>query len=165
MNVTIKSLVKDHWISVLKIYAEGISTGLATFETEIPNWEQWDKNHIPSCRIIACIKNKIVGFAVLSNVSTRDVYKGVAEVSIYVAQEFRKQNIGKIVLHQLILKSEKEGFWTLQAGIFSKNTASISLHKSCGFRTIGRREKIGQLHGVWHDNLLMERRSLKIHKK
>jgi len=160
VSVTIKPLIKNHWNSVSKIYAEGVATGLATFETEIPSWENWNKKQIPSCRLIASIQNEIVGYAVLSKFSERDVYKGVAEVSIYIAQNFRGQKIGETLLKQLIKESEDEGFWALQAVIFSKNIASINLHKNCGFRIIGIREKNGQLNGIWDDNHLMEKRSV-----
>ncbi|RKE98633.1 GNAT family N-acetyltransferase [Ichthyenterobacterium magnum] len=161
-TIILRPLLENDWDSVSKIYAEGISTGLATFETEIPNWKQWDSKYINSCRIVATKRNKALGFAVLSQVSKREVYKGVAEVSVYVAKKFRGRNIGEALLKQLIKESEHNGFWTLQAGIFSKNLASINLHKKCGFRVVGIREKIGQLNGKWYDNHLLEKRNKNI---
>jgi len=157
--VTTRYLTKEHWASVSRIYADGIATRIATFETEVPSWKQWHNKHIESCRIVALLDDKIVGFAVLSKVSKREVYMGVAEVSVYVDSEFRRQHIAETLLKQLIIESEEQGFWTLQAGIFSKNEASIALHEKCGFRVVGVRKKIGQLHGVWHDNHFLERRS------
>ena len=157
--ITIRHLTPKDWTSVSKIYAQGIATGLATFETKVPSWEHWNEKYIQTCRIVALSEEKVVGFAVLSPVSTRKVYKGVAEVSVYVDQEHRGQHIGEILLRQLIKESEEHQFWTLQAGIFSKNIASIALHEKCGFRIVGFREKIGQLHGEWFDNHFLERRS------
>ncbi|MCH7524573.1 MAG: N-acetyltransferase [Bacteroidetes bacterium] len=158
--VVIRPLIKTDWISVSKIYAEGIETGIATFETELPSWKTWNATYIESCRIIALQKDEVVGFAVLSQVSKRKVYKGVAEVSVYVAKDFRGQHIGGILLKQLIKESEENGFWTLQAGIFSENIASIKLHKKFGFRVVGIRKQIGKLNGKWYDNHFLERRSL-----
>lgn len=159
MEIVVRPLLKTDWESVSKIYEEGIATGIATFETEVPTWELWDKKHIEHCRIVAEINREVVGFAVLSQVSKREVYKGVAEVSVYVSTNHRGKNIGKVLLTQLVRESESKGFWTLQAGIFSENIASICLHEKCGFRIVGIREKIGKLHGKWHDNYLLERRS------
>ena len=158
-SLIIRPLIKEDFTSVSKIYADGITTGIATFETEVPTWEIWNNKYIESCRIVAVINNNIVGFACLSQVSKRDVYKGVAEVTVYVDKDLKGQHIGETLLKKLIKESEDHGFWTLQAGIFSENTASIELHKKCGFRIVGIREKIGQLHGKWHDNHFLERRS------
>ena len=162
MGVTLKPLHKTHWDSVSKIYADGIKTGIATFETEVPDWELWNAKYIEPCRIVALVNEQIVGFGVLSQVSKRTVYKGVAEVTVYVDEAFRGQHIGETLLNQLIQDSEANGFWTLQAGIFSENLASIKLHKKCGFRVVGYREKIGQLYGKWYDNHFLERRSKSI---
>ncbi len=159
METVVRPLLKFDWDSVSKIYKEGIATGMATFETECPNWEQWHIKYLQCCRLVASIKNKVVGFAVLSAVSKREVYKGVAEVSVYVSESFRGNHIGEKLLHALIEASEREGIWTLQAGIFSENKASINLHLKCGFRTIGIREKIGKLNETWYDNHFLERRS------
>lgn len=162
MNCTIRNFNENDWISVSKIYEQGIATGIATFETEVPTFNIWDQKFIKKCRLIIEDKNEVIGFGVLSQVSNRKVYNGVAEVTIYVAEKQRGKGIGKQLLNALILDSEKEGFWTLQASIFSKNTASIHLHEACGFKVVGIREKIGQLNGIWFDNHLLERRSKKI---
>lgn len=161
MNLKILTLNSSHWPEVEKIYLEGIATGHATFETESPGWEGWDAVHLPSCRLIAVCNNRIAGWAALSPVSTRAVYAGVAEVSLYIGKVFKGQGIGRWLFSALIDKSEKEGIWTLQAAIFPENEASINLHKSVGFREVGKREKIGKHHGIWRDTILMERRSRK----
>ena len=159
METVVRALIKEDWNSVSKIYADGIATGIATFETEIPDWESWNTKYVDSCRIVAKLNTKIVGFAVLSLVSRRDVYRGVAEVTVYVDEGFKGNNIGKTLLLELIKQSEINSFWTLQAGIFSENIPSINLHIKCGFRVVGIKEKIGQLKGIWHDNHFIERRS------
>ena len=148
-----------HWPAVAQIYKEGIATGFATFEKKIPSYEQWNKNHFPCCRLVALSDNKILGWAALSPVSGRRVYAGVAEVSIYIAGAARGLGIGSALMEELKTSSEKEGFWTLQSGIFPENKASIKLHEKSGFRLLGRRERVGQIDGVWKDNLLFERRS------
>ncbi len=158
-NIHITNFTKKDWPVISKIYHEGIITGIATFETQIPTWEQWDDTHIKSCRLKVIYKDEIVGWAALSPASKREVYKGVAEISIYITSKYRKLNIGKLLLSKLISASEKEGFWTLQAGIFSNNKPSIALHRSLGFREIGYREKVGKLHDIWYDNTILERRS------
>ncbi len=150
---------KKDWFQVVQIYKEGIETSLATFETEIPEWQVWDNNHLKACRLVAIYESVIVGWAALSPVSSRCVYGGVAEVSIYVSRKARGNKVGMQLLKQLIEESEKKGYWTLQSGIFPDNMASIELHLKAGFRKIGYREKIGQLDGVWKDNVLFERRS------
>ena len=149
----------DDWPQVEAIYREGIATGQATFETETPSWKQWDARHLPVARLVVREGNNISGWAALSPVSSRRVYAGVAEVSVYVAHSVRGHGIGKLLLLKLIEHSEQNGIWTLQASIFPENAASIALHESCGFRIVGRRERIGQLHGQWRDTVLMERRS------
>jgi len=159
MEIVVKPLLITDWTSVSKIYKEGISTGIATFETECPNWEKWNAKYLQCCRFVAIIEDEIVGFAVLSPVSKRAVYKGVVEVSVYVLENSRGKHIGEKLLKTLINESEKESFWTLQAGVFSENKASINLHKKCGFRIVGVREKIGKLNGKWYDNHFLERRS------
>lgn len=145
--------------SVLAIYAEGIATGNATFETAVPAWDTWDRTHRPECRLVARSNGRVVGWAALSPVSGRRVYAGVAEVSIYVAAAARGQGIGKMLLTALVEASEAAGIWTLQAGIFPENEVSIAIHKACGFREVGIRERPGQLHGRWRDVVLLERRS------
>lgn len=150
------------WLAVAEIYKQGIDTGMATFEKLVPQWNQWDENHIESCRLVAKYDNKIVGWAALSAVSSRCVYGGVAEVSVYVSSKARGRKIGEGLLRKLIEESEAHGYWTLQSGVFPENAASIRLHDKMGFRKIGYRERIGQLHGVWKDNILMEKRSNKM---
>lgn len=159
MSIAIRPFKKEDFKDIINIYEEGIATGIATFETEIPDWKKWHKKYIKSCRIVAKVEDKAIGFAVLSRASKRKVYKGVAEVSIYVSDAFKGQGIGEKLLRQLIVESEQNGYWTLQAGIFSENIASIKLHEKCGFRLVGVREKIGQLNGKWCDNHFLERRS------
>jgi L-amino acid N-acyltransferase YncA len=159
MPVTIEHLQAENWPAVRAIYQQGIDTGHATFETHAPAWEQWDAGHLPTCRLVARSGGRIAGWAALSAVSSRCVYAGVAEVSIYVAAASRGQGTGKALLHALIAASERQGIWTLQAGIFSENQASIALHQRCGFRVVGRRERLGQMQGVWRDVMLLERRS------
>jgi len=158
----IRNFTHEDYPQIAAIYMQGIETGIATFETSVPAWDQWDKAHLAACRIVAYEGQTIKGWAALTPVSGRCVYAGVAEVSVYVAAEFRGSGIGRILLQRLIHASEEEGLWTLQAGIFSENKASIQLHEKCGFRMIGYREKIGQLNGVWKDTVLMERRSTNI---
>ncbi len=149
----------SHWESVKQIYAEGIATGNATFQTDIPSWIEWDEAHIKNSRLIAIDNNEVLGWAALTPVSGRCVYAGVAEVSVYVSEKARGKGVGKTLLNALIKKSEKNNFWTLQAGIFPENFASIKIHEVCGFRIIGNREKIGQMNGQWRDTLLLEKRS------
>lgn len=149
------------WDSVATIYKQGIETGNATFQQEIPTWQEWDKEHLKECRIVAEIDNVVAGWAALSKVSGRCVYAGVAEVSVYVADKFRGQKLGVQLLKQLIEDSEKENLWTLQAGVFPENLASISIHKKLGFREVGYRERIGKMNGKWRDTILLERRSEK----
>ncbi|UNY98897.1 N-acetyltransferase family protein [Zhouia spongiae] len=154
-------ITPGHYPQVAEIYLAGIKTGNATFETGVPSYELWDKKHLPFGRIALFTGNKMLGWAALSKVSDRCVYNGVAEVSIYVAPGSARIGIGTQLLIKLIEESEKNGLWTLQCGIMKENTASIKLHQKCGFRKIGYREKIGKLHGVWRDNIIMERRSRK----
>jgi len=141
------------------IYNEGMSTGIATYETTLPTWEAWDASHLKFCRMAVFENNAMAAWAALSPVSHRYVYRGVAEISIYVSAAFRSQGVGKFLLTHLIEESEKNQIWTLQSGIFKKNLASIRLHKNCGFRKIGIREKVAQRNNIWYDNVLMERRS------
>jgi len=157
--VEILPMAEHHWNAVRAIYAEGIAGGNATFETSVPEWAQWDSRHQPTCRLVALTAGEVVGWAALSAVSTRDVYRGVAEVSIYIAASAQGQGIGQQLLPALVRESEQNGFWTLQAGIFPENAASIRLHEKAGFRFVGRRERIGCMGGRWRDVVLMERRS------
>ncbi len=149
----------DDWPVIRQIYSEGVATGNATFETVLPEWEKWDSGHLQYCRLVGQDSQRILGWAALSAVSGRRVYSGVAEVSVYVAFAARGRGVGKMLLQSLVEESERCGIWTLQAGIFPENVPSIALHKSCGFRKVGRRERLGQLASVWRDVLLLERRS------
>jgi len=158
-NVGIRQLEAADWDRVRAIYLEGIETGQATFETEAPSWEAWDAGHLQFARLVAVAKDELCGWAALSPVSKREAYAGVAEVSVYVGEKFRKQGIGFKLLQALINESEGQGIWTLQASVFPENTATVMLHKRCGFRELGRRERIGRLNGVWRDTILLERRS------
>jgi L-amino acid N-acyltransferase YncA len=163
----------DLWPAVCEIYREGIATGNATFETEVPDWEKWDRSHRNDCRLVALEPRDevvaevlvpleeatVLGWAALSPVSIRLVYGGVAEVSVYVAAAARRRGVGKALLQALVKESEANGIWTLQAGVFPENAASISMHRSCGFREVGLRRRIGKLGDTWRDVILLERRS------
>ena len=149
----------EDWPTVRAIYLEGIATGNATFEQTAPEWDKWDAGHLRAARIVARSEGDVVGWAALSAVSGRCVYAGVAEVSIYIAERARGCGVGGKLMARLILESEAAGIWTLQAGIFPENTASIALHQRAGFRTVGERERIGQMNGRWRNVVLMERRS------
>ena len=157
--MTIDEMRPDDWEAVRQIYAEGIATGQATFEQQPPDWPQWDEGHLKVCRLVARLEDGVVGWAALSPVSRRPVYAGVAEVSIYVAAGQRGKGVGKELLQAVIEASERAGIWTLQSSTFPENTASLRLQTSCGFRIVGRRERIGCLDGVWRDTILLERRS------
>lgn len=159
-NISTRPMKAKDWDSVSAIYKDGIATGFATFETSTPSYSDWDAAHLKNCRIIAHNLDQITGWAALSPVSSRCVYGGIAEVSVYIAKNSRGLGVGKLLMERLILDSEKVGLWTLQSGIFPENIASIKLHEKVGFRYIGKREKIGKTNeGVWKDNLLFERRS------
>jgi len=160
LDVIIRSINKNDWPSVSEIYRQGIETGKATFQSDIPAYSEWDAAHIQECRFVAVLGGRVVGWTALSKVSSRCVYHGVAEVSIYIAAEARGMGIGKLLMNQLILESEKSGFWLLQSGIMEDNETSIGLHETCGFRKVGYRERIGRdNHGKWRSTVLMERRS------
>ena len=160
MNYSIDTMKEADWNQVSDIYLDRIKTGIATFQSDIPSWDEWDKSHIRHCRVVARAGDVILGWAAFSPTSSRCVYAGVAEVSIYINKEYKNQGIGKALLTELIIQSEEEGFWTLQSGIIKENSSSIELHKKCGFRVLGIREKVGRMNnGEWHDVVLMERRS------
>jgi phosphinothricin acetyltransferase len=159
MEYVIETMRAGDWEQVRLIYLEGIATGRATFETESPTWEKWNAAHLERCRLVARSDDTIIGWAALSSVSSRPVYSGVAEVSVYVAESSRGRGAGKALLAALIAASEREGLWTLQAGILAENRSSLVLHKKAGFREVGRRERIGKLNGAWRDVVLLERRS------
>ncbi len=156
------SMLPLHWEAVSKIYAEGLFTGNATFQTTVPTWEEWDKAHVANSRLVAVENNEVLGWAALTSVSGRCVYAGVGEVSVYVAAAARGKGLGKKLLQALVEESEKNNFWTLQAGIFPENEGSVKIHLHNGFRIIGSREKIGTMNGIWRDTLLLERRSTKV---
>jgi L-amino acid N-acyltransferase YncA len=158
-QLKINPMTEKDWSAVRAIYLEGIETGNATFEESAPEWGRWDSGHLKSCRLVARIADTILGWAALSPVSARRVYSGVAEVSVYIAERSRGQKIGSKLLAALVEASEGEGLWTLQAGIFPENVASIELHKHHGFRIVGVRERLGCVAGRWRDVVLMERRS------
>lgn len=158
-KMNIATLTRENYPEVARIYAEGMATGIATFETEVPSWVKWNEKFLQNCRYLAMMSGEVAGWCALSAVSKRSVYRGVAEVTIYVASKFQKMGIGKKLLTHLVKESEKAGFWTLQAGIFSENKISIHLHEQCGFRVIGTRDKIAQRNEKWFDNVVMERRS------
>ena len=158
--VQIRAMTDGDWPAVRAIYEAGIATRNATFETTAPSWDQWDESHLADHRLVAVDgSGAIAGWAALSPVSDRCVYAGVAENSVYVHPDHRGQGIGRALLTALIDSAETAGIWTIQTGIFPENTASIALHEACGFRVVGRRERIGQLDGTWRDTLFMERRS------
>jgi len=152
-------LLPDHWEDIRTIYLQGIATKHATFQKEAPSWEEWNKGHLSNLRYIAVIDGAIAGWAVLSPVSSRCVYAGVTEVSVYIHESYRGKGVGQALLQKLINESEANNIWTLQSGIFPENTASIALHEKLGFRIIGYREKVGKMDGIWRDTVLMERRS------
>jgi L-amino acid N-acyltransferase YncA len=159
MNLKITPMRPADWPAVREIYGEGMATGNATFETELPDWEKWNSSHRQDCRLIAREGEQILGWAALSPVSARRVYAGVAEVSVYVAAAARGGGVGQALLRMLIEESERHDIWTLQAGVFPENIASIALHKHCGFCEVGLRHRIGKLGETWRDVLLLERRS------
>jgi phosphinothricin acetyltransferase len=152
-------LTVDDWGAVRAIYREGIATGHATFETDAPDWEAWDRGRLEHPRLVARVGGEVVGWGALSPVSSRPVYAGVVEVSLYVTASSRGRGVGKALLRALVEASERAGVWTLQGAIFPENAASLALVKACGFREVGRRERIGRMNGVWRDTVLVERRS------
>jgi len=158
-SMQIGPMTAADWPAVREIYGQGIATGDATFEKNPPELETWDRGHLASCRLVVREGEEIAGWAALSPVSGRCVYAGVAEVSVYVRASARGQGIGLKLLEALVEESEKSGIWTLQAGIFPENVASIAIHHKAGFRTVGTREKLGCMNGRWRDVVLMERRS------
>ena len=159
MTLVAEKMLAEHWGGVRAVYEEGLATGDATFETSAPEWERWDAAHVEACRLVALASGRVAGWAALSRVSAREVYRGVAEVSVYVGRDFRGLGLGRTLLEALVRGSEAEGFWTLQASVFPENVASLALHARCGFREVGRRERVGRLGGRWRDTILLERRS------
>jgi L-amino acid N-acyltransferase YncA len=157
--VVVQPMSPDDWEDVRRIFLDGVATGDATFETEAPDWDAWNAGHRQEGRLVARDSGRVVGWAALSPVSARAAYAGVAEVSVYVAPGARRRGVGRSLLMELIRRSETAGVWTLQAGIFPENEASVALHRRCGFRQVGIRERLGQLGGRWRDVMLLERRS------
>jgi L-amino acid N-acyltransferase YncA len=155
-------MTEKDWPAIAEIYKQGIETGNATFEKEIPTWEKWNSGHLPDCRIVVTFDDSVIAWAALTPVSGRCVYAGVAEVSVYVSNKYQGLKIGTKILERLISESEAGGIWTLQAGIFPENKVSIKLHENLGFRIVGVREKIGKMNGIWRDTILLERRSKNI---
>ena len=158
----IRGLEAGDWPAVAAIYAEGIATRNATFETEVPSWEDWDGTHLPTPRLVAGLDGEVAGWAALSPVSERCCYAGVAEDSVYVAGRARGKGVGSTLFRSLVEQAEQAGIWTVQTGIFPENTASVALHERCGFCVVGVRERLGRLDGEWRDVLLLERRSAAI---
>ncbi|WP_295668245.1 GNAT family N-acetyltransferase [uncultured Mucilaginibacter sp.] len=155
----IEAFNPKHWPEARAIYQDGIATGNAHFSLLLPEWEEWDAEHVKNCRLVALENGEVLGWAALTAISDRCVFAGVAEVSIYIAEKARGKGIGKKLLAELVKQSEQNNFWTLEARIFAENAASIHIHQQNGFRIVGRRERIGKLNGVWRDVLLLERRS------
>jgi phosphinothricin acetyltransferase len=157
--VRIEAMTPADWVEVGEVYGEGISTGDATFEADVPSWGEWDASHMNACRFVAREGDTVLGWAALSPVSPRACYRGVAEVSMYVREAARGRGVGRALLDHLVAASESAGIWTLQGSTFPENAASLRLQAACGFRVVGRRERIAQLHGKWRDTVLTERRS------
>lgn len=161
MDIIIRKMQKTDWKAVSSIYKEGIETKIATFQRDVPDYEEWNSEHLKSCRFVATTnQDTVLGWAALTPVSSRCVYQGVAEVSVYVTSHAKGSGIGKLLLLKLIEASEESGIWTLQSSIIASNTASIHLHEKCGFRLIGYRERIAKdLDGLWQNIVMLERRS------
>ena len=160
--IKLEKMQPADWHFVKQIYEEGISTGNATFQTSAPEWDEWNSSHLEHSRVVAKEGDNILGWAALTPVSGRSVYAGVAEVSVYVSDKARGKGLGKQLLQKLIEESEANNLWTLQAGIFPENIPSIKIHEDCGFRIIGKRERIGMMNGIWRDTVLLEKRSNKV---
>jgi L-amino acid N-acyltransferase YncA len=158
-NVVIREITETDYPAVKRIFEEGIASGNSTFQKTAPLWNDWNEAKLPYCRLAAVVGNEIAGWTALTSTSKREVYKGVNEESIYIAEKFAGKGIGKLLLNELINESEKHGVWTLYAAIFPENNISIKLHLSCGFREIGYMEKAGCMDGIWRDTILLERRS------
>lgn len=156
--MSIRELRPDDWPAVRAIYEAGIRTGNATFETQSPSWEHWDAEH-PKLRVVAERAGSVVGWTALSPASARRCYRGVGDVRVYVAEAARGSGVGRELLGELVGRSEDAGYWTLSAGVFPENEASLRLHRACGFREVGVRERLGESGGVWRDVILLERRS------
>jgi L-amino acid N-acyltransferase YncA len=159
-DLTVRPMTEADWPAVAEIYAAGIATGEATFETELPTWEAWDAGHLAEHRLVATDgAGTVLGWAALAPVSGRCVYAGVTENSVYIAPAARGRGVGRVLLRSLVESAEQAGIWTVQTGVFPENTASLALHRAAGFRVVGRRERLGRHHGRWRDVLFLERRS------
>ncbi|TPE43724.1 GNAT family N-acetyltransferase [Pontibacter mangrovi] len=157
--VQLTEMLPEHYPQIKEIYELGIATQNATLETKAPEWEEWDSKHMKGCRVVAMVQGEVAGWAALTPVSGRCVYSGVAEDSVYIHPRYKGHGIGRLLLQRLVQESERAGIWTLQAHILKENEASVRLHERCGFRIVGLRERLGQLHGQWRDTWLMEKRS------
>ncbi len=153
-------LLPGDWPAVARIYEAGLDLG--TFEDSVPAWREWDDSHLPAPRLVARSGADILGWAALGPVSARACYRGVTEDSVYVASEARGRGVGRGLLAELVRRADELGIWTIQAHMFADNVASLALHESCGFRIVGRRERLARKHGVWRDTLLLERRSASV---
>jgi phosphinothricin acetyltransferase len=158
--IVLADLRPEHWPEVAGVFAEGIATGHATFEIEVPSWEQWDCSHLPEHRFVALRDRTVLGWVAVRSVSDRRVYAGVVEDSVYVGAQARGHGVGRLLLARLVGSTEAAGIWTIQTGIFPENEASLHLHERAGFEIVGRRKRLGRLHGLWRDVLLLERRSV-----
>jgi len=158
-EVRIEAMHAADWPAVAAIYAEGIATGQATFETAVPGWDAWNASHLPDHRLVARADEELLGWVAASPVSSRCVYEGVVEHSVYVAERARGRGIGRRLLQAFIASTEAAGIWTIESGIFPENTASLALHESCGFRRVGIRERLARHEGHWRDVVLLERRT------
>jgi L-amino acid N-acyltransferase YncA len=157
-TIELRALTPDDWSAVAEIYWDGMRDGLATFETEVPSWTEWDSAHLPEHRLVAAVRGEVVGWAALSPASSRRCYGGVVENSVYVAREARGRGIGRSLLAELIKGARKGGIWTIQTSIFPENRASLALHEGCGFRVVGTRERIAKRDGIWRDTVFLELR-------
>jgi L-amino acid N-acyltransferase YncA len=159
MSIAVRDLRPDDWQEVARIFGEGIATGNATFETEVPSWEAWNASHLADHRFVAERDGRVCGWIAAAPVSSRCCYAGVAELSVYVGENARGQGVGAELLAAMVESSERAGIWTLQTGVFPENAASLALLGRFGFRAVGTQERIGRLNGVWRDVVLLERRS------
>ena len=155
---SLRAAARSDWPAIARIYAEGMATGDATFETEVPSWDAWDASHLPAPRLVAEVGGVVVGWLAVSPVSRRAVYRGVVEHSVYVTEAARGRGVGRALLAALVETAPSHGIWTIQTSIFEENAASVALHESAGFRLVGRRERIARLRGAWRDTLLLELR-------
>ncbi len=157
-TVEVRALLPDDWSAVADIYWDGMRDGLATFETELPSWQEWDRGHLPRHRLVAERFDELVGWAALAPASARRCYAGVAENSVYVARHAQGRGVGRLLLEALLDGARAAGLWTIQTSVFPENRASLALHERCGFRVVGTRERIGKRDGIWRDTILLERR-------